>query len=243
MRNIFLLLSLFCATVLSAQDKIYLNDNSVVHGKVTEKSKKSVKVLLADQSQKSICKKDIAIVVYESGYSEVMNVVEKEKKEFGMSEWMIGTNILQPLAGMGGFIAEKNFTDHFSLRVAQSFYFSRYYGFESQTSLLNNFYIGKGRVKWMNSAGVNINYVENPYIFSCFPYENLVVMDMFAPYPQNGFSTYLSAAFTFGTGMHVDVTRHFALSLQYNIAFVPFQWGWDLETDMGNSGISLFYKF
>lgn len=242
MRNSFLLLALFCVIGLSAQDKIYLNDNSVVNGKIIDKNKKSVVVRSTDLSERKISTSDIAIIIYESGYSEASDFIKIEKKEFEMAEWMIGTNILQPLEGFGGIMIEKNFGKRYSLRVSQAFYISRYYGFGSRTSVLNNFYIGKGRVKWINSIGANITYDENNY-FGCFPTAELLVMDYFAPYPQQGFHSQINIGLSYGTGVYVDITRHLGFSTQIQFNLEPYSWGWYHELDINNAGFSFFYKF
>ncbi len=237
---IFVLMSIFSF----AQDKVYLNDNTLLEGIITKDNDSKIELALKDKSHKTIDKKDIALIIYESGYSEVVSHSEaslKENKEiFKLSDWTIGTNILLPLDYKLGFTIEKNISEFYSIRVGESFKWNNYRGFEFNTSFLNNFYFGKGRIKWLNSFGLNLNYSENNfnYILYDFAYPDLIW-----PGPPAGFHSGFEIDFTMGTGVNIDITKRIAFSTQLFISCNLNQDNSNIDLDFYNSGFYFFYKF
>lgn len=249
MQKILALLLLLICVASNAQDKVYLKDNSLLEGQIIHSKESKITLKLKDQSEKTISRNEIAVILYSNGTSEIgeYTSVKKEVSTEDLSNrnWMIGTNILQPLGGLGGLMIERKVSRHFSVRVGQTFLISRYYGFESTTSILNNFYLGNKRVKWMNSFGVNLNYTENQY----YPYEGPMLMtaDYIWPYPMEGFHSRINARLTFGTGVHIELTKHLSFATQLfistyrnNNTYEPYQ---ITELDINNTGFTFFYKF
>lgn len=250
MQKLFVLLLLFSSVTINAQDKVYLKDNSLLDGKILESKESKIILQQTELSKKNIDRKDIAVIIYADGRSEIgeysLAKKEKSKEDLSNKNWMIGTNILQPLGGLGGLMLERKITNHYSVRIGQTFFISRYYGFEATTSILNNFYLGKKRVKWMNSFGVNLNYTENQY----YPYEGPMLMteDYIWPYPIEGFNSRIQARLTFGTGVHIELTKHLAFSTQVFISTYTSNNNYSptyqvTELDINNTGFTFFYKF
>lgn len=245
MRIILPFLFVLLSNLTFAQDKVYLNNNSLLEGIITSDSDFKIELALKDNSHQTISKKDIALIIYENGYSEVVSQSEEnsidKKEKFKLSEWTIGTNILLPIDGMFGFSIEKNISKRYSIRVGEAFYWNNYPGFECTTSLLNTFYFGKGRFKWMNSFGLNLNYSENRnyyILFDIYP-----TIDYIWPGPPSGFQTNMNLEFTMGTGVNIDINQHFAFSTQLFISRSLNLNNSYTDLDIYNTGFSFYYKF
>lgn len=227
-----------------AQDKVYLNDNTLLEGVITSEEGKEINLILKDKSKISILKTDIALIIYENGYSQVVSQNESIKKEdkdkFNMNSWTVGTNLLLPFDGKVGFTIEKNISDHYSIRLGETFNWSNYPGLQLTTSILNNFYIGKGRVKWMNSFGLNLNYLENSYYYVMYDYG---YQDLIWPGPPEGFQTSINFDLTVGTGVNIHITKHLAFSTQLFFSTDLNQNYSNIDLDLNNSGFSFYYKF
>jgi hypothetical protein len=226
------------------QDKIYLNDNSLLEGIIVNDNDKKIEFVGKDKSRINILKSDIAMIVYENGFSEVMGsqMVEEDKRKIdSMSEWMLGTNLLLPLDRMLGFTIEKKVSKRYYVRVGQAFQWDNYFGFGFITSLHNNFYIGNGKIKWLNSVGLNMRYSENRNYYpinSYYYYEDLIL-----PYRPHGMNSDIDLDFTFGTGVYIDVTKHLGFSTQLFFCSSLRPEYSSTEYSLFNSGFYLFYKF
>jgi hypothetical protein len=244
MRNILLFIFVGLSLKSIAQDKIYLNNNTLLEGFIANDDKSKIKFILKDKTNKIINKKDIALIIYESGYSEVVsqNVTLKtdSKEKFNLSEWTIGTNILLPFDGKFGFTIEKKLSDNYALRIGETFGIDNYSGLEYTTSFLNNFYIGKGRVKWLNSFGLNLLYLENSYYNIYYNSNNA---DLIYPGPPNGFQTSFDLDLCIGTGVNIYITKHLAFSTQLYFSSNLNRNYNQLDIDLNNSGFSFYYKF
>jgi hypothetical protein len=228
-----------------AQDKIYLNNNTLLEGIIINDDKSTVKLALKDKTNKILSKKDIAMIIYESGYSEVVsqNVTLKpdSKEKFNLSEWTVGTNILLPFDGKFGFTIEKKISENYALRIGGTFGLDNYSGLEYTTSFLNNFYIGKGRVKWLNSFGLNLLYLENSY-YNIYLYDSNYA-DLIWPGPPNGFRTSFDLDLCIGSGVNIYITKHLAFSTQlYFSSNLNRNYNY-IDIDLNNSGFSFYYKF
>lgn len=244
MRYFLLFILVLVSNFMMAQDKVYLNDNTLLEGVITIEDGKEINLILKDKSKKNILKTDIALIIYENGYSQVVSQDQSLKKEdqdkFKLRSWTVGTNLLLPLDGKVGFTIEKNLSENYSIRLGETFSWSEYPGLRLTTSILNNFYVGKGRVKWLNSMGLNINYLENSYYYFLYDF---AYQDLIWPGPPEGFQTSINLDLTIGTGVNIHITKHLAFSTQLYFSTNLNQNYSNIDLDLNNSGFSFYYKF
>lgn len=243
MRISLFIIAIFICFAGKAQDKIYLKDNSVLSGKIISQDLHSIQYLLNDEIAETATE-NVVIIIFENGDSQVISKKTETTNTVGLPEWMIGINILQPVSLAGGFMIEKNITKRYSLRVGEVFMFDTYYGAPvSCTSIMNNVYLGKGRVKALLSGGVNVLYSENPYYFTdIYP----LIDDYTIEYiwmPPNGRISYWDVELSFGAGIYVDLTKHCSFLTQLSFGSLMIPNYSDIQLDIVNSGFSFFYKF
>lgn len=240
--SLFIIAFLFCLSA-NSQDKIYLKDNSVLTCKIISQDSRSVNYMINDEVLE-IATENVVIIIYENGNSKVVSEKAVSTNIVQLPEWMIGLNILQPVSLAGGFMIEKNITKRYSLRVGQVFMFDTYYGDPvSCTSVMNNLYLGRGRVKALLSGGVNVVYSESPYHYTDI---NPLMDDYLIDYiwmPPYGWNSYLDAELSFGAGIYVDLTKHCSFLTQLSFGTLLIANYSDIQLDVANSGFSFFYKF